>query len=162
MVKRAHVHHRDGDPTNNPSDGSNWEVLCPRCHRQIPGIERDGSGISIYATIAPWKRTEIIESRNSRCERCGIEVSIQRIKREGRLSMSKGQRYIIVDEYATALLQQIVDRGDATDLPEAVGISAATHLGIRYKSKQERKLEQDSARVAGSGKQVSKEANNGK
>lgn len=27
------VHHRDGDHLNNPRDGSNWEVLCPSCHR---------------------------------------------------------------------------------------------------------------------------------
>lgn len=26
------VHHRDGDHDNNPSDGSNWELLCIYCH----------------------------------------------------------------------------------------------------------------------------------
>ncbi len=26
------VHHRDGDHTNNPPDGSNWENLCAYCH----------------------------------------------------------------------------------------------------------------------------------
>lgn len=26
------VHHRDGNPNNNPSDGSNWENLCVYCH----------------------------------------------------------------------------------------------------------------------------------
>jgi 5-methylcytosine-specific restriction endonuclease McrA len=26
------VHHRDGDHTNNPPDGSNWENLCIYCH----------------------------------------------------------------------------------------------------------------------------------
>lgn len=26
------VHHKDGDPYNNPSDGSNWENLCVFCH----------------------------------------------------------------------------------------------------------------------------------
>lgn len=26
------VHHKDGDPRNNPSDGSNWENLCIDCH----------------------------------------------------------------------------------------------------------------------------------
>ena len=26
------VHHKDGDPLNNPSDGSNWENLCVYCH----------------------------------------------------------------------------------------------------------------------------------
>jgi 5-methylcytosine-specific restriction endonuclease McrA len=26
------VHHKDGNPKNNPSDGSNWENLCAYCH----------------------------------------------------------------------------------------------------------------------------------
>jgi len=26
------VHHRDGNPKNNPEDGSNWENLCSFCH----------------------------------------------------------------------------------------------------------------------------------
>ena len=26
------VHHRDGNPNNNPPDGSNWENLCTYCH----------------------------------------------------------------------------------------------------------------------------------
>ena len=26
------VHHRDGNPNNNPADGSNWENLCSFCH----------------------------------------------------------------------------------------------------------------------------------
>lgn len=26
------VHHKDGNPQNNPPDGSNWENLCAYCH----------------------------------------------------------------------------------------------------------------------------------
>lgn len=26
------VHHKDGNPNNNPPDGSNWENLCVYCH----------------------------------------------------------------------------------------------------------------------------------
>ena len=26
------VHHKDGNPLNNPADGSNWENLCLYCH----------------------------------------------------------------------------------------------------------------------------------
>ena len=26
------VHHKDHDHTNNPNDGSNWELLCIYCH----------------------------------------------------------------------------------------------------------------------------------
>jgi 5-methylcytosine-specific restriction endonuclease McrA len=28
------VHHKDGNPRNNPPDGSNWENLCVYCHQE--------------------------------------------------------------------------------------------------------------------------------
>jgi hypothetical protein len=28
------VHHIDGNPKNNPIDGSNWEIVCRNCHRK--------------------------------------------------------------------------------------------------------------------------------
>lgn len=31
-LRELTVHHKDGDATNNPSDGSNWELLCFFCH----------------------------------------------------------------------------------------------------------------------------------
>jgi len=31
-LKELTVHHRDHDHDNNPSDGSNWELLCVYCH----------------------------------------------------------------------------------------------------------------------------------
>ena len=31
-VRELTVHHRDHDHDNNPSDGSNWELLCLYCH----------------------------------------------------------------------------------------------------------------------------------
>ena len=31
-LRELTVHHRDHDHTNNPSDGSNWELLCLYCH----------------------------------------------------------------------------------------------------------------------------------
>jgi hypothetical protein len=31
--KKLEVHHIDGNRKNNPSDGSNWELLCHKCHR---------------------------------------------------------------------------------------------------------------------------------
>lgn len=36
------VHHKDNNPSNNPSDGSNWCVLCKSCHRKLhwDSIER--------------------------------------------------------------------------------------------------------------------------
>jgi 5-methylcytosine-specific restriction endonuclease McrA len=29
------VHHKDGNPRNNPRDGSNWENLCTYCHDDL-------------------------------------------------------------------------------------------------------------------------------
>ena len=31
-LRELTVHHRDHDHDNNPSDGSNWELLCVYCH----------------------------------------------------------------------------------------------------------------------------------
>jgi len=31
-LKELTVHHKDNDHTNNPQDGSNWELLCIYCH----------------------------------------------------------------------------------------------------------------------------------
>ena len=31
-LRELTVHHKDGNHDNNPSDGSNWELLCVYCH----------------------------------------------------------------------------------------------------------------------------------
>ena len=31
-LRELTVHHKDNDHTNNPPDGSNWELLCLYCH----------------------------------------------------------------------------------------------------------------------------------
>lgn len=31
-LRELTVHHKDHDHTNNPADGSNWELLCIYCH----------------------------------------------------------------------------------------------------------------------------------
>ena len=31
-LRELTVHHKDGNPRNNPPDGSNWELLCLYCH----------------------------------------------------------------------------------------------------------------------------------
>lgn len=33
-LRELTVHHKDHDHDNNPSDGSNWELLCLYCHDQ--------------------------------------------------------------------------------------------------------------------------------
>jgi 5-methylcytosine-specific restriction endonuclease McrA len=39
-LKELTVHHRNGDHRSNPTDGSNWELLCVYCH----DAEHDGPG----------------------------------------------------------------------------------------------------------------------
>ena len=56
------VHHRDHNHDNNPSDGSNWELLCMYCHdnehqRQLEaqqGNTGTGGGKSAAATFNPF------------------------------------------------------------------------------------------------------------
>ena len=36
------VHHKDGNPQNNPADGSNWENLCVYCHEDEHSRQRLG------------------------------------------------------------------------------------------------------------------------
>lgn len=40
----AHVDHVDGDSSNNPEDGSNWQTLCRRCHSEKTAREDGGFG----------------------------------------------------------------------------------------------------------------------
>ena len=51
-LQQLTVHHRDHNHDNNPSDGSNWELLCLYCHDNEHSRERDAqaqeaSGISL-------------------------------------------------------------------------------------------------------------------
>ena len=40
------VHHKDGNHTNNPADGSNWENLCVYCHDDEHGRDLLGEYLS--------------------------------------------------------------------------------------------------------------------
>ena len=49
-IQSLTVHHRDHNHNNNPSDGSNWELLCIYCHenehsRYLDNAENDGLSI---------------------------------------------------------------------------------------------------------------------
>jgi len=61
-LRELTVHHRDHDHDNNPSDGSNWELLCLYCHdnehqRQLEaaqGGSNSSSSADRAATHAPF------------------------------------------------------------------------------------------------------------
>lgn len=40
----AHVDHIDGDSSNNPADGSNWQTLCVSCHSRKTNQQDGGFG----------------------------------------------------------------------------------------------------------------------
>ena len=64
-LRELTVHHRDHDHDNNPSDGSNWELLCLYCHdnehqRQLEaqaggGLAGEASGRATHSPFADLK-----------------------------------------------------------------------------------------------------------
>lgn len=60
-LRELTVHHRDHDHDNNPSDGSNWELLCLYCHdnehqRQLEAAGGAGNagGSGPVSTFSPF------------------------------------------------------------------------------------------------------------
>ncbi len=60
-LRELTVHHRDHNHDNNPSDGSNWELLCLYCHDnehqrqlEITGGGSQGPGSQSGATHSPF------------------------------------------------------------------------------------------------------------
>ncbi len=61
-LRELTVHHKDGNHGNNPSDGSNWELLCVYCHEneharmadaQAGGGEKDsGTALATSKSLA--------------------------------------------------------------------------------------------------------------
>ena len=49
-LQQLTVHHRDHNHDNNPSDGSNWELLCIYCHENEHARYLDSAGRSESAS----------------------------------------------------------------------------------------------------------------
>ncbi|HEB57220.1 MAG TPA: HNH nuclease family protein [Gammaproteobacteria bacterium] len=63
------VHHRDHDHDNNPSDGSNWELLCLYCHdnehsRQLEAGNNMTSSSKTGATQNPFAALKSMMNKN--------------------------------------------------------------------------------------------------
>ena len=55
-LRELTVHHKDGNPGNNPPDGSNWELLCIYCHENEHARYEDSkSGSEPDGAPAPAK-----------------------------------------------------------------------------------------------------------
>lgn len=52
-VQQLTVHHRDGNHDNNPTDGSNWELLCIYCHENEHARVLDNAGRSAVGGSEP-------------------------------------------------------------------------------------------------------------
>jgi hypothetical protein len=53
-LKELTVHHKDHNHSNNPPDGSNWELLCIYCHENEHARQLDNAGRSGGSeTLAP-------------------------------------------------------------------------------------------------------------
>ena len=48
-LRELTVHHRDHNHSNNPPDGSNWELLCVYCHDNEHSRHIDHTGVSATA-----------------------------------------------------------------------------------------------------------------
>lgn len=69
-LRELTVHHRDHNHDNNPSDGSNWELLCIYCHdnehqRQLEHLAGGGiAGAENVATHSPFANLkDLIDAR---------------------------------------------------------------------------------------------------
>lgn len=75
MLRRAIIHHRDGNPLNNLD--SNYQVVCTKCHRAT-WVKRSnaGEGEPYYVQISfsRFERQRILEKAHYRCEICGEQV----------------------------------------------------------------------------------------
>ena len=49
------VHHKDHDHSNNPADGSNWELLCGYCHENEHSRQEVADA---YGTTEPERKKE--------------------------------------------------------------------------------------------------------
>lgn len=64
---------------------------------------------------------------------------------------------IRVDDYTYELVQEVIKKGLASNSADAINNALANYLGIHYKSREERRMEQDLARVQQLGKMARKE-----
>ena len=72
-LRELTVHHRDGNHENNPSDGSNWEMLCIYCHENEHAriVDSQAGGSTRQAQPTPAKHRPL----------AGLDALLKRKKR---------------------------------------------------------------------------------
>jgi 5-methylcytosine-specific restriction endonuclease McrA len=70
-LRELTVHHKDHNHDNNPSDGSNWELLCLFCHDQehdrlsavVEGVRGHDSGPAQATSYKPFEGLDALLKR---------------------------------------------------------------------------------------------------
>ncbi len=62
-LRELTVHHKDGNPENNPPDGSNWELLCIYCHENehARAVDSRASGSARQADPEPARHRPLAD-----------------------------------------------------------------------------------------------------
>jgi len=62
-LRELTVHHKDGNHDNNPSDGSNWELLCIYCHENEHArvVDSQAGGRAKQSEPTPAKHRPLAE-----------------------------------------------------------------------------------------------------
>jgi len=93
-IKKAHIHHKDGNPLHNT--WNNFEVLCTKCHGKREKGSRKGKNYYIVVIFKPAFRQDILERAGYRCAECGAfvgDIEHLRCGRCGRVTRKKDARY---------------------------------------------------------------------
>ena len=98
--ERLSVHHINGNHIDNPEDGSNWVILCNKCHRKIHSIMNHGHAGIESLKILKNERTVICPICNRRFEKvfyrkqkyCSTKCRKIGIKGKGNPNYKHGKR----------------------------------------------------------------------
>ena len=75
-LRELTVHHKDHNPTNNPPDGSNWELLCLYCHDNEHGRNDVADALTGDATASKRDTTGLHQPFSGLADllkKCGVE-----------------------------------------------------------------------------------------
>lgn len=84
--ENVQVHHIDHNRRNNPSDGSNWEILCLNCHWEYHGFIK-GQLSNVRKINCPYCQKEFI-ARNKNIKHCSRTCAVKHQHKRKRESLT--------------------------------------------------------------------------
>jgi hypothetical protein len=82
-IEGLEIDHIDGNPLNNPPDGTNWRLLCKACNLEMwvraGGVDREREG----EVVGKQTRTSIKKGEETRRQE-KVDAEVEEMKREGR------------------------------------------------------------------------------